>query len=78
MQPEGESPPTYGGNDSATEEGGGGQVPMAGEVLRETAYIQTRLYCRHHSLQGRDAIYLPVNLPSYTNLWEQDTTFILQ
>lgn len=58
LQAEGESPPTYGGDDSTTEEGSGGQVPVAGEVLRKAAYIQTRLHRRRHSLHGRDVKHM--------------------
>lgn len=58
MRPEGESTPTYGGNDGTTEEEGGGHVPTAGEVGRKAAHIQASLHRRHHSLQGRDVIYL--------------------
>lgn len=69
MQPEGESPPTYGGNDGTAEEEGGRQVPAAGEVGRKAAHIQACLHRRHHSLQGREVIYLTVNLSSNTNLY---------
>lgn len=43
--------PTYGGDDGTAEEGGRGQVPVAGEVLRKALHIQARFHCRHHSLQ---------------------------
>lgn len=43
--------PTYGGDDGATEEGGRGQVPVAGEVLGKAVHIQARLHRRHHPLQ---------------------------
>lgn len=57
IKPGGESTLTYGGNDGTTEEEGGGPVPAGGEVGGKAVQIQARLHRRHHSLQGRNAIY---------------------
>ena len=43
--------PTNGGDDGTAEEGGRGQVPVAGKVLRKAVHIQACLHRRHHSLQ---------------------------